>query len=359
MFAMDKRGQNEASVLVVARDVEEGKRTVHVLEQAGYDQVSLATGLTEALSCMESHSPSLLILVADHCCQDLCASLRQFSEHFGAPWFCPILVLYDALDLNTCREAVALGADEFVRSDVDGEELLLHIDSLLGVHLRSSDLRQELEAGIVAQTKELERAQLELVGCLGKMAELRDMKTGAHIARVGRLSGLIAHALHLPPERVALVMHAAPLHDIGKAVLSDQILLHARDLDDIDREMMQRHTYLGAEILAGGSSEFMKTAREIAACHHERWDGHGYPSGLRAEEIPLSARIVSVADAFDAMTDERPYRRASSIEDALATIRQERGWQFDPEVVDALFRVLEQEAAVEPEPAALGAEGVW
>jgi len=191
------------------------------------------------------------------------------------------------------------------------------------------------------------------------MAELRDRKTGAHIARVGRLSGLIAHALHLPPERAALIMHAAPLHDIGKAVLSDQILLHARDLDDIDREMMQRHTYLGAEILAGGSSEFMKTARDIAACHHERWDGHGYPNGLKAEEIPLSARIVSVADAFDAMTDERPYRRASSIEDALATLRQERGWQFDPEVVDALFRVLEQEAAVEPEPAALGAESVW
>jgi putative two-component system response regulator len=320
-----------------------------MLEAVGFEENFLASSPQEAFSCLEGGLPSLLIVMADRGCSELCAFLKQLSEHLGASWFCPILVLYECLDLKICREAVALGVDEFARKDLEAEELLLHINALLGVHLRSSDLRQELQEGLVARTKELERAQLELVGCLGKMAELRDPKTGAHIARVGRLSGLIAHALHLPPERAALIMHAAPLHDIGKAVLSDHVLLHPRDLDDIDREMMQRHTHLGAEILEGSSSDFMKMAREIASCHHERWDGNGYPRGLKGNQIPLSARIVSVADAFDAMTDERPYRKAGSIEDALATIRQERGWQFDPEVVDALFRVLEQEVAPEPE----------
>jgi putative two-component system response regulator len=347
---MEGGPQAGVNILVAACDIGNGRRLVRMLEDAGYEQPALATSPREALSYMESRPPSLLVIEPDGPCQDLCPFLREISEFLGVRGFFPILVLYEDLELETCREAVALGADEFARKDLGPGELLVHINSLLGAHLRSSGIRQELEEGLIARAKELERAKLEIVGCLGKIAELRDGMTGAHIARVGRLSGRIAHALHLPQEQVALIMHAAPLHDIGKAVLSDQTLLHAGNLSDDEREMMQKHTYLGAEILQGGTSEFITTAREIAACHHERWDGNGYPCGLKGTEIPLSARIVSVADAFDAMTNERPHRGATSIEGALDTIKEERGWQFDPQVVDALFRVLGRKGTTEAVP---------
>ena len=144
---------------------------------------------------------------------------------------------------------------------------------------------------------------------------------GQHTYRVARLSALLAQELHLPPEEVELIMRAAPLHDVGKVAIEDQILLKKGGFSVNEREIMREHALLGAEILKGGRSDLMKMAEQIATSHHERWDGQGYPQGLSGENIPLCARIVAVADAFDALTHVRPYKEAWSVSDCFGRDR--------------------------------------
>ena len=141
-------------------------------------------------------------------------------------------------------------------------------------------------------------------------------------------------------------MRAAPLHDVGKVAIEDRILLKKGAFSPEEREVMREHALLGAQLLGGGRSDLMKMAKQIALSHHERWDGQGYPQGLSGEEIPLCARIVAVADAFDALTHVRPYKEAWSLSDALVEIEQESGWQFDPRIVDALVRVRRGERSL-------------
>ena len=197
-----------------------------------------------------------------------------------------------------------------------------------------------------------EDAHLESLVQLSRIIELRDDKTGEHIARVARLSGLIAQHLHMTPEEIRRVHRVAPVHDIGKVVVPDKILLKPGPLTEEEQEKMRSHTTLATEILQGSASDLIRTAEQVARHHHERWDGHGYPDGLAGEEIPLAARIVAVADTFDAMIHDRPYRMAVPIREVREVLARESGWQLDPQVVEALFRVLDSrgESMVVPRP---------
>lgn len=188
----------------------------------------------------------------------------------------------------------------------------------------------------------LEVAHLESLAQLSRIIELRDDTTGEHTARVARLSGMIAQGLRLPSEQIRRVHRVAPVHDIGKVVVPDHILLKPGPLTAQEQALMRRHTILASEIMGGSNSEIIRLAEQVARHHHERWDGYGYPDGLAGDEIPLAARIVAVADAFDAMVNERPYRPAVPVAEVLEVLDQESGWQFDPEVVNALFRVLKE-----------------
>jgi putative two-component system response regulator len=188
----------------------------------------------------------------------------------------------------------------------------------------------------------LEVAHLESLAQLSRIIELRDDTTGEHTARVARLSGMIAQGLRLPSEQIRRVHRVAPVHDIGKVVVPDHILLKPGPLTAQEQALMRRHTILASEIMGGSNSEIIRLAEQVARHHHERWDGYGYPDGLASDEIPLAARIVAVADAFDAMVNERPYRPAVPVAEVLEVLDQESGWQFDPEVVNALFRVLKE-----------------
>jgi putative two-component system response regulator len=345
---MNHETRAQSRILLVGRDAEHQTRVARTLQEAGYGQPWLATSMEEALLCAKTSLPSLLVLDTGPTGADLGASLGDLDELTGLSTFLPILVLCDELDPERGGQAVKAGASYFVRREVGPRELLLHVSSLLCTRSRLTSVWEALEESLRARTRELERAHLDTMARLGRVARLRDDKTGEHTARVGHLSGAIAQALHLSPELARLIMHAAPLHDIGMVFIPDHIWLKASELSESEREAMQQHTTLGAGLLAGGESELMKTAEEIAAHHHERWDGQGYSLGLRATDIPLSARIVSAADAYDAMTHGRPHKGAASIEDALAIMEQERGWQFDPDVVEAFFRVVEREKMGEP-----------
>lgn len=195
--------------------------------------------------------------------------------------------------------------------------------------------------------KELYDAELWRVGRadlrhLVMAAEFKDHDTGAHLVRIGYFASVLAPACGCDHETTRLMLMAAPMHDIGKIGIPDYILKKTGALNAAEREIMQRHTLLGAHILAGGASPLLRMAADIALSHHEHFDGSGYPHGLRGEAIPLAGRIVSVLDVFDALAMERAYRDAVPVEVALDVLQQGRGRVFDPEVVDAFVLVQEQ-----------------
>jgi HD domain-containing protein/GAF domain-containing protein len=192
----------------------------------------------------------------------------------------------------------------------------------------------------------LENAQLETLQRLALAAEYRDEATHQHTERVARTSFLLARKLGLPDERVGLIGLAAPLHDIGKLGVSDVILLKPGKLTPSEYEAIKRHTTAGADILSGSTSEILRVAQEIALTHHEWWDGSGYPAGLRGTAIPISGRIVALADVYDALTHARPYKPSWSTHDAVREILRSRATQFDPDVVDA-FLTLDADELVE------------
>jgi putative two-component system response regulator len=197
------------------------------------------------------------------------------------------------------------------------------------------DLRDRLHAS----SARLDEAYGELLVRLARAAEYRDDVTGRHAERVARLSGLIAREMGLADEDAGRIEQAALLHDVGKIAIPDALLRKPDGLTRSEEEITHRHCIIGADLLAGSRHPLVQEAERVARSHHERWDGRGYPDGLAGSEIPVSARIVAVADAVDDMTVDRPNRRGASLEDALRTVKADRGRQFDPDVVDSLMRL--------------------
>ncbi len=203
-------------------------------------------------------------------------------------------------------------------------------------HLRSVELEQRVQS----RTLELEQAQLEMLERLAIAAEYRDYDTGTHTQRVGECTGRIAKQLGLPEAEVQRLQLAARLHDIGKISIPDAILLNRDELTSTQWATIRAHTIVGAKMLEGSQSSLMRLAEEIALSHHERWDGTGYPLGLMGESIPLSGRITAVADVFDALLSQRPYKNAWTREAAILEIRHLAGTHFDPRVVAAFLASL-------------------
>jgi putative two-component system response regulator len=219
--------------------------------------------------------------------------------------------------------------------------VLLRIRNLLQTRFHSL----LLESQVRERTEELEKAQIETLQRLAQAAEYRDDDTGLHTRRVGATCGQLAALLGFPPKQVELIIRAAPLHDVGKIGIADGVLLKPGKLTDEEFDIMRKHTIIGATMLSGSGSPWLQLAEEIALSHHERWDGRGYPRKLAGEEIPLIGRIVAVADVFDALTHERPYKTAWPVADAIAEISAQSGKQFDERVVQA-FMTLDHEALV-------------
>jgi PAS domain S-box-containing protein len=196
-----------------------------------------------------------------------------------------------------------------------------------------------LEEQVAERTADLEEARWETIRCLALAAEYRDDQTWAHTQRVGRTAQQLALELGLDRRWAELIRHAAPLHDVGKVGIPDAILMKPAKLTPEEFEIVREHAAAGARILGGSKSELLILAQEIALYHHEWWDGSGYPSRLEGEETPISGRIVAVADVFDALTHDRPYKAAWTVVDSVREIRRLAGSQFDPAVVDAFNRL--------------------
>jgi hypothetical protein len=204
-----------------------------------------------------------------------------------------------------------------------------------------------LEREVAARTREVRATQLEVIQRLGRAAEHRDDETGSHLKRMSLLCGRLARAAGADDAAADEIEQASLLHDIGKIGIPDEILRKPARFDPDERAIMQTHTIIGAELLDGSPSRVLQTAEAIARTHHERWDGTGYPAGLRGEEIPWAGRIAALCDVYDALLTERPYKRAWSAEDALAHIEAEAGSHFDPALA-AVFVALVRADLPEP-----------
>ena len=241
-------------------------------------------------------------------------------------------------------ETVEIGAAEL---DATLERHPGAVRQMLGVLARLLIAEKELvirdnwmlERRVRQRTQDLRHSQLEIVHRLGQVAESRDPETGRHITRMSRVCARLAKEIGMSPADCETLLHAAPMHDIGKVGVPDSILHKTGPLDDGERDRMRRHTTVGGEILAGSQSPIVRMAEEIALTHHERWDGSGYPRGLRGEAIPLVGRICAVGDVFDALISARPYKRAWPIDDALSELQRQAGVLLDPELVAALVRI--------------------
>jgi CHASE2 domain-containing sensor protein len=218
--------------------------------------------------------------------------------------------------------------------------LLVRAVSERAARARVTRYNAELEAAVHARTKDLAATQLEVVLRLARAAELHDDDTGEHIERMSRMCGEVALELGLPVTRAETIRYAAVLHDVGKIGVPDDILRKPARLTADEMTTMRRHVIEGAELLEGSPSPVLQVAETIVDTHHERWDGTGYPHGLTGTEIPLEGRIAAVCDVFDALTHERPYKPAWSVERACEEIARLRGTHFDPEVADALLAVV-------------------
>lgn len=299
------------------------------LEQAGYTKLISTTNPEAAPDLFRAARPDLVLLDLHMPRIDgfeLLSLMRAEDDSV------PVLVLTADVTLEARRRALGSGALDLVLKPFDLAEVLLRVANLINTRTT----HRSLAARIEQQRNDAHRARLETLDRLAVAAEMRDDETGAHVTRVGKIVERLALQLGMTAEQSALFGRAARLHDLGKIGVPDHILMKPGALTDDEWELMRRHTTMGAEILRGSDSPMLRVAAEVAATHHERWDGDGYPSKLARQAIPLAGRITTVADAFDAMTSDRRYRAARSIDEALAEIAANAGRQFDPDVAAVL-----------------------
>ena len=229
-----------------------------------------------------------------------------------------------------------LGAVDYITKPISPAIVLARVRT----HLALYDQSQELARQIDERTQELKHTRLQIIRRLGLAAEYKDNETGMHVIRMSHYSKLIAQAYGGNDSWVQLVLNASPMHDVGKIGIPDNILLKPGKLEPDEWDFMKKHAEFGAEIIGEDESPLMQMSRTIALTHHEKWDGSGYPHGLAGEEIPLEGRIIAIADVFDALTSERPYKKAWTVEDAVKLIDENSGTHFDSGLVPLFHDVL-------------------
>ena len=335
---------SDAGILVIDVDADAVRFLVETLEGAGYGCVRACTDCAGLGACLAANDLDLIVLDMGLQEAEGLALLEGLQQHVSHDDFLPVIAIGSVPDAGLGVKALQAGAKEYMGRPVDSKEFLARVNSLLEVRsmcLRLREGTQSLEQLLRRRARESHESHLELLERLARVAELRDDPSGGHPGRVGRLAGLIAQELLLPAEETRCLMRAAPLHDLGNVGIPDALVRLEGNYSEEQREQMREHTSLGAYLLHGAENEVLQMAELIALNHHERWDGFGYPQGLSHTEIPIAARIVAVADAFDAITHSGQYKDLFSIPAALEEIRREAGWQFDPEVVAALVSVHE------------------
>ena len=333
---------SEARLLVVDDDPAMVMFLQGLLERAGYARVLTTTDPREASALFDVIRPDLVLLDLHMPQLDGFAVLQALRPKIPPPNYLPILMLTGSDSPDAKRRALFCGAKDFLTKPFDPLELLLRLHNLLEarfIHLKLREQNETLVEQVTERAGQLLDAQNDTIERLAQVVEFHDDATGHHTRRVGEIAADISRLMGLPAVTTDLIQRAAPLHDVGKIGIPDAILLKPGRLTPDEFEVVKMHPSIGARILAGSRSEYLAVAEQIALGHHERWDGMGYPHGLAGDEIPLAARIVAVADFFDAVTHDRPYRTAWPIPKALKVINEEMGHHFDPHAAQALIQL--------------------
>ncbi|TAK91774.1 MAG: response regulator [Burkholderiaceae bacterium] len=283
---------------------------------------------------------------------------RAQAHHAEVP-----IIMVTAYEERSVRyEALSAGANDFLNKPIDTIEFLARSRNLLALQRHSKKLADQagwLRNEVEKATQEILRRELDTLFHLGKAAEFRDAETGAHILRMANYARVIAAAMGLSDADQEMLLRAAPMHDIGKLGTPDHILLKPGKLNPAEFEIMKQHAAHGWEILRHTPSPIIQAAAVIAHSHHEKWNGEGYPLGLRGEDIPLFGRIVAVADVFDALTSDRPYKQAWSNEKACIYIRTQSGQHFEPRCIDAFFSAWDEILAIQAKYRDEEINGYW
>jgi len=315
-----------------------------ILASAGFDQYRHTTDSREVLALWSAFQPDLLLLDLFMPHNDGFAVMAQLAAELPGHEYLPILVLTGDVTSEVKERALSSGASDFLSKPFDTTEVILRIKNLLRTRYLHTELRrynETLEAKVRERTRQLAEAQLEIFDRLAIAAEYRDDDTGQHTKRVGNLAAMIARALGQSDDQIEILRLAATLHDVGKIGVPDRVLLKPGKLSPEEFEIIKSHTTIGTEILGRSKFSILKMSGEIAASHHERWDGSGYPQGLKGEQIPLCGRIVAIADVFDALTHDRPYKQAWSLEAAVTEMKRLSGIQFDPNLITVFLSIVE------------------
>lgn len=336
-------GERMARILVVDDDLSNLNVLVRTLQRAGFRNVHGVCRAAEVMPTVVEFQPDVVLLDLHLPGTDGIELLMDLKAVQGRRNYLPVLALTGDSSRAMRDAALAAGARDFLTKPYEPAEVILRVRNLIETRLLHVELQRQnamLSERFEARTEELEEAKLEILERLARAADFRDESSYGHTTRVGELAARIAAQMGMSAAEVEQMRIAARLHDIGKIGLSDSILMKPGPLAPSEFLAQEKHTLIGANILAGSRFPVLRVAEEIALTHHESWDGTGYPRGLREEEIPLSGRIVAVADVFDALTHVRAYKSAWRLDDAVDEIKHQSGKKFDPAVVKAFLKVV-------------------
>ncbi len=357
MFFPEIENPENIKILVVDDDPIIRKNIKEILSSEGY-QVYTAENGKIALEILPEIEPDIILV--DYLMPELDGiSLCKIIKNNPDTLDIGVILITAAYDLDTRVKGLGSGADDFLNKPFFIPELKARILSLSKIKKYRDFLKNYqiiLEKEVEKKTAELQKTYLELqiayneikelsleiIHKLAKAAEYKDEYTGFHIQRISFYSTKIAEYLGLSKEQIELIRYGSPLHDIGKISIPDNILLKQGPLNKEEWEIMKKHTIIGAQLLGGSKIKYLKAAQKIALYHHEKWDGTGYPYGLKEKKIPLFARIVTIADVFDALTSDRPYRKALPIKKAFEIIKNEAGTHFDPQLVKIFLEIKDE-----------------
>ena len=300
------------STILIVDDEERNRRLLcKWLEQDGYECCSASSGPT-ALTLVSAVSPDVILL--DLMMPEMdgfqVASILKSND---ATANIPIIMVTALDDKNSLIRGLSCGAEEYLTKPVDSNELQVRVRNMLRLKKLSDTLQNQneiLEEKIQSHAKSLKQSFLETIQILGRVADYRDNDTGSQVRRISYYTYVLCKEMNQDDEFCKTIFYASTLHDLGKIGIPDNILFKAGPLDDMEWDVMRKHPAIGKHILSGSQSPFLRMAREIAECHRERWDGSGYPKGLKADDIPLPARIMSICDVYDTLRSKRPYKKA-------------------------------------------------
>jgi putative two-component system response regulator len=301
-----------------------------------YYRTKIATNGEKALKIASSDTkPDLILLdimMPGITGYETCQKLKENSDSANIP----VIFVTAMNDVTDEKKGLEMGAVDYITKPISPSIVLARVKT----HLALYDQTRELERMVELRTSELEKTRRQIIRRLGRASEFKDNETGNHVIRMSHYARLIAKAAGMDDKLVEILFNAAPMHDVGKIGIPDNVLLKPGKLDDSEWKIMRSHPSMGSEIIGNHSDELLNTAQILSMTHHEKWDGNGYPNKLKGDDIPLMGRIVAVADVFDALTSDRPYKKAWAIEDAVRIIEEGSGTHFDPNLIDPFKSVL-------------------